>query len=93
MKVWTLYYDPPETRNWRITGKDVDGKQRIEVEVEIDCRKYRHAPNLGFCKFCELNHELPERSDERYVYRWYPAKPSLKAVMQWERRRREKELL
>lgn len=88
--VWTLYYPAPETRRWRITGIDVDGQQGLHVEVFMYCDQRKHSPKMNLCKVCHERHELPESTDERYAYRWYPAKPSLKSVVQWNRRNWER---
>lgn len=88
--VWTLYYPAPETRNWRIRGMDVDGRDGIEVEVFMQCDKLRHSPKLNMCRVCLEHHELPKATDERYAYKWYPSKPSLKSVIQWNRRNWER---
>lgn len=88
--IWSLYYPAPETRKWRITGFDYDGQAGIEIEVAMYCDKLRHDPKLNICRVCRERHALPEPTDQRYAYRWFPMKPSLKAVVQWNRRNWER---
>lgn len=88
--VWSLYYPAPETRKWRIHGIDVDGREGIHVDIFMYCDQLRHSPKLNACKVCHEHHELPESQEERYAYRWYPSKPSLKSVVQWRRRNAER---
>jgi hypothetical protein len=88
--VWSLYYPAPETKHWRVTGMDVDGQQGVYVDVLMHCDQLRHSPGLNRCKVCFECHELPKATDERYAYRWYPSKPSIKSVMQWNRRNWER---
>lgn len=90
--IWSLYYPAPETGTWRIHGIDVDGRQGLEVEVFMQCDKLRHSPKLNKCAVCQEHHELPKATDERYAYRWYPRRPSLKAIVQWNRRYWEREI-
>jgi hypothetical protein len=88
--IWSLYYPAPETEKWRITGLDVDGRNGLEVEIFMHCDTLRHGPKLNTCAVCHERHELPKPTDERYAYRWYPSKPSLKSVVQWNRRNWER---
>lgn len=88
--IWSLYYPAPETRKWRITGIEVDGKIGLEVEVFMYCEELRHSPKLNVCRVCRRCHELPKPTDERYAYKWYPMKPSLKSIVQWNRRNWER---
>jgi hypothetical protein len=88
--IWNLYYPAPETNKWRITGLDIDGRSGLYIDIFMHCDTLRHSPKLGICQVCREHHELPELSDERYAYRWYPLKPSLKSVIQWNRRNRER---
>ncbi len=69
---------------------DVDGRKGLDIDIFMYCNKRRHSPKLNRCKVCREHHELPEATDERYAYRWYPMKPSLKAVIQWNRRNWER---
>lgn len=88
--VWSLFYPAPKTRNWRITGLDVDGQQGIYIDVLMYCDKLRHSPKLNMCQVCRQHHELPKPTDERYAYKWYPMKPGIASVIQWRRRNRER---
>ncbi len=90
--VWSLYYPAPETRAWRITGLDVDGQAGLHIDILMHCDQYRHSPNMNGCAVCLERHELPTPSEERYAYKWYPSKPSVKSVIQWRRRNWERGL-
>lgn len=88
--IWSLYYPAPETGTWRIHGIDIDGRNGLHVDVFMQCDQLRHSEKLNMCMVCKENHELPEGTDQRYAYRWYPMKPSLKAILQWRRRNAER---
>lgn len=90
--IWSLYYPAPETHKWRITGVDVDGRAGLHVDVFMQCDELRHSPKLNICMVCREHHELPEGTDQKYAYRYYPMKPSLKAIIQWNRRNWEREV-
>lgn len=88
--IWSLFYPAPETRTWCISGLDVDGRLGLEAEVLMYCDTLRHSPRLNMCRVCGAHHELPKPTNQRYAYKWYPMKPSLKSVMQWNRRNWER---
>jgi hypothetical protein len=90
--IWSLYYPEPETRKWRITGLDLDGQQGLHIDIFMYCDKMKHSPNHNMCMVCHERHALPVPTDQRYAYKWYPSKPSLKSVVQWNRRNWEREL-
>lgn len=89
---WTIQYPPPRTLHHRIRNLERNGNEPIEWTVNMECGSYRHSPYMNRCRVCGYNHETPSGTDQRWAFRYYPLVPSILAIHQWERRRREKEI-
>jgi hypothetical protein len=89
---WKIILPAPLSMGWRWRNNERSGWEPFEWTIELHCGELRHSDHMSTCCACGYKHEKPPYPPERWAFYWYPMEPSIRALQQWERWRRHREV-